>query len=248
MPPARGRIPLLLLGLALAGCSSYRVVVQGVEVDRLVESRTGPAAPEGVRREAVFHNDLGVFLERDGDLEGALEQYRIARAKDRGLVAASINAGNVHVKLGELDRAAQLYREALEREPDNPRALNNLAWVMVMADRDLEEAVELLQRALAADPENRYLYLDSLGWALFRSGEIAAARETLREALEQTPEDETYLLAETHYHLGVILKKGGEREQAIFHFQASLRLHPDPQRERELAALGPEIDSDTDSD
>ena len=235
MPPARGTIPLFLLSLALAGCSSYRVVVQGVEVDRLVESRTGPAAPEGVRREAVFHNDLGVFLERDGDLEGALEQYRIARAKDRGLTAAYINAGNVHVKLGELDQAAKLYREALEREPDNPRALNNLAWVMVMEDRDLEEAVELLERALAADPEHRYLYLDSLGWALFRSGKIAAARETLREALEQTPEDETYLLAETHYHLGVILKEAGKREEAVFHLGESLRLRPDPVRERELA-------------
>ncbi len=225
----------MLLVLALAGCSSYRVVVQGVDFDRLGESRIAPADPEGDKREAVLHNDLGVYLERDGDLAAALEQYRIARLRDPGLVIAYINAGNVRVKLNEFEEARKLYREALELEPENPQALNNLAWVLVIENRDLAEAVALLRRALAADPEHRYLYLDSLAWARYRRGETAAARETLREALDQTPPEESYLLAEAHYHLGVILRAEGEEEQAIFHFRESLRLHPDPERERELA-------------
>lgn len=229
--------PAILLLLALVGCSSYRMVIQGVDLDRLVESRRGPADPEGEKREAVFHNDLGVFLEQEGDLDGALEQYRIARTRDPGLVLAYINAGNVRVKLDELEEARQIYREALKLEPENPQALNNLAWVLLMENRDPAEAVALLQRALAADPEHRYLYLDSLGWAQFRGGETSAARKTLREALEQTPKEENYLLAESHYHLGVILKEAGEKEQAILQIQESLRLHPDPKRERELEEM-----------
>ncbi len=229
-----GKYLFLLLCPALAGCSSYRVVVQGVEVDRMIASRQAPADPEGEKRRAAFHNDLGVLLEREGDLEGALEQYRTAREIDPGLVPAYVNAGNVRFQLGEFDQAVRLYREALEIDPDNPRALNNLAWVMVTEDRDLEEAVELLQRALDADPENRYRYLDSLGWARYRRGETEAALATLEEALVQTPEEETYLLAETHHHLGLILRETGETERAAFHFEESLRLRPDPEREREL--------------
>jgi tetratricopeptide (TPR) repeat protein len=231
------RIPSLILGLALAGCSSYRVVVQGVEVDRLLESRTACSDPEEERREATFRNDLGVLLEREGDLEGALEQYRRAREKDPSLVLAYINAGNVRVKLKELGEAKRLYREALERDPANPRALNNLAWVMVMENRDLDGAVALLTLALAADPEHPYLYLDTMGWALYRKGEVDAARQTLRLALDQTPEEEIYLRAEAHYHLAVILKETGEAEEAAFQLRESLRYHPDPERERELEKL-----------
>ncbi len=230
-----GKYLILLLCPALAGCSSYRVVVQGVEVDRMIASR--PADPEEEKRLAAFHNDLGVLLEAEGDLEEALEQYRTARAIDPGLVAAYVNAGNVRFKLGDLEEAKRLYREALEREPENPRALNNLAWVMVMEDRDLEEAVELLERALAADPEHQYRYLDSLGWARYRRGETDAALAILREALEQTPEEETYLLAETYYHLGVILRETGDREGAVFHFQQSLQHQADPGRQKELEEM-----------
>ncbi len=230
-----GKYLFLLLCPVLAGCSSYRVVVQGVEIDRMIASR--PADPEEAERLAAFHNDLGVLLEGEGDLEGALEQYRIAREKDPGLVSAYVNAGNVRFKLGEPDRAERLYREALEIDPDNPRALNNLAWVMVTGNRDLEDAVELLKRALAADPENRYRYLDSLGWARYRRGETEAARSILEEALDLTPEEETYLRAETHYHLGLLLHETGERGPAAFHFEESLRLRPDPERERELEEL-----------
>ncbi len=231
------RTTACLLGLALAGCSSYRVVVQGVEVDRLVESRTVQADPIGEREEAVFRNDLGVALEQEGDLEGALEQYRRARQLDPGLVPAYINAGNVQVKMNKLAEAKRLYREALDRDPVNPQALNNLAWVMVMEDRDLEDAISLLTLALTADPDHPYLYLDTMGWALYQQGKVGEARRTLELALEQTPEEETYLRAEAHYHLAAILLETGAREAAAGHLRESLRLRPGPERERELERL-----------
>lgn len=237
MIPIKGRVAAGLLGLALAGCSSYRVTVQGVEIDRLIASRTAEPDPVAEKREAVFHNDLGVVLEREGDLEGALTQYRLAREKDPGLVAAYINAGNVRVKEGDLEEAEQFYRAALDREPSNPQALNNLAWAMVLAGRDPDGAISLLTLALAADPEHPYLYLDTMGWALYRRGDIDGARRTLAQALDGTPEEETYLRAEAHYHLAVILREAGEEAAAAGHLRESLRCHPDPERERELAEL-----------
>ncbi len=237
MLPFKPRIAAGLLGLFLIGCSSYRVTVQGVEIDRLIESRTAANTPEAERREAVFHNDLGVVREREGDLEGALDQYRLAREKDPGLVPAYINAGNVRVKQGDLPAAERLYRAALDRDPANPQALNNLAWAMVLEGRDLDGALSLLTLALAADPEHPYLYLDTMGWALYRRGDADGARETLRRALDRTPEDEPYLRAETHYHLAVIRREAGEDEEAAHHLRESLRYHPDPERERELEEL-----------
>ncbi len=211
-----GYLLLFLLSI-LPGCSSYRVYVQGVDLDHFIESR--PVAPDAreVKREAAYHNDLGVLLEREGELESALEQYRIARRKDPTLILAYINAGNVFVKLNKLTEAEKLYRQALDQEPDQALALNNLAWVFILRGEDLTSAIGLLERAIEVDQENRYLYLDSLGWALYRDGRVAEAVETLNDALKETPPEETYLLGEAHYHLGIIHHEQGESRPADEH-------------------------------
>ena len=193
---------------------------------------------------AAYHNDLGVLFEREGNLKEALKQYRLAREIDPGLVVASINAGNVWIKLDNLQQAVSCYRFALEREPDHPRALNNLAWVYILMGEQLDEAVSLLKKAIASDPDHRYRYLDSLGWAYYLKGETETGLKTLLSALEETPGEETHLLAETHYHLGRIYHSRDNYEQAGLHFAKSLELNPSPQREDEinklLAALNPE--------
>ena len=229
--------PILLLILSHIGCSSYRVYVQGIDLDHFIESR--PVAPDAqeVKREAAYHNDLGVLLEREDNLEDALEQYRLARRKDPTLVLAYINAGNVYVKLNKLTEAEKFYRQALDREPDQTEALNNLAWVYILLQENLRSAIGLLEQAIEVDQENRYRYLDSLGWALYREGRVEEAIQTLNTAIEETPPEETYLLGETYYHLGLIYHEQGERRAADEHFKKSLELYPSPEREAELRKI-----------
>jgi len=50
------------------------------------------------KRNVAYHNDLGVRLEKEGELTDALEQYRLTRTEDPDLILAYINAGNVNVK------------------------------------------------------------------------------------------------------------------------------------------------------
>jgi tetratricopeptide (TPR) repeat protein len=221
---------------ALSGCSSYRVTIQGVTLDHFIESR--PVAPDSMaaRRKAAYHNDLGVLLEKEGELTDALEQYRLARKEDPDLVLAYINAGNVNVKLEKLTEAEDLYRHALELDPDQTEALNNLAWVHILRGENLDEAVTLLERAIRADQENSYRYLDSLGWAMYIEGKADEAMDTLKKALSETPPEEKYLLGETHYHLGLIYRGEGETSLAENHFQESLKIYPSPEREKEIGS------------
>ncbi len=225
---------LSLLVFVSAACSGYRMTVQGVNLDHFIESHPAGAGAPDLQQEAVYHNDLGVLLERDGDLRGALTQYQLARKKDPDLVLAYINAGNVLVKMNELIEAEQLYRQALEREPDQPQALNNMAWVLLLRGEKPAGAITLLERAIEVDAENRYRYLDSLGWALYRDGRIEEAAQTLARALEETPPAEDYLLGETHYHLGLICLERGEKQAADEHFRKSLEIYPSPEREAEI--------------
>ena len=48
----------------------------------------------------------------------------------------------------------------------------------------LEESVRLAQRAVDLEPDNG-AYLDSLGWAYYKSGQLKAARENLLRAAER---------------------------------------------------------------
>ena len=72
------------------------------------------------KRKAAYHNDLGVLLEKEGELTDALEQYRLARTEDPDLILAYINAGNVNVSgEGEASRAQDHFRKSMEIYPSS---------------------------------------------------------------------------------------------------------------------------------
>jgi len=227
------RAEVLLLLLLPAGCSAYRVSIQGVDFDRMAESagRDDDSSPE---TRSDRHNDRGVIRERTGDLRGALTEYREALRLCPGHARTWINLGNAWVKLGNPPEAIAAYRRALELEPDHPHALNNLACVILDSGGNPGEALALLERALAADPDNRRLYLDSLGWARFLAGDPEAAETTLREALDSTPEEFRLLRAETLYHLGRVREAGGAPKEAQKLYRDALELAPPESLEREI--------------
>ncbi|GHV23554.1 hypothetical protein FACS189494_11590 [Spirochaetia bacterium] len=51
---------------------------------------------------------------------------------------------------------------------------------------DLPRGLELCKKAVEKKPQNA-AYLDSLGWAYFKSGEVSDARNYLRRALDIAP-------------------------------------------------------------
>lgn len=57
-------------------------------------------------------------------------------------------------QLGRSDDAITAYRAAVARDERNPLTLNNLAWALLRANRDLPEALALAQRARKLLPSN----------------------------------------------------------------------------------------------
>jgi TPR repeat protein len=78
-----------------------------VEALRRADERGDPAGA----------SNLGVLLEQQGDLEGALAAYR--RADERGDANGSFNLGLFLAHRGDLTGANEAYRRAVERgDPD----------------------------------------------------------------------------------------------------------------------------------
>jgi eukaryotic-like serine/threonine-protein kinase len=83
---------------------------------------------------------------------------------------------------GKYAQAEDVLRQALKGAPNNPRLLNDYAWLLLIAKdhrwRRPEEALELANRAVKLSPE-RGIYLNTLGLAEVRNKRWAEAITTL---------------------------------------------------------------------
>jgi len=104
-----------------------------------------------------------------------------------------------------MDDAAARLAQILALQPNNPVALNNMAWVKISA-HDLPAALHLAQRAyyLQPGPETE----DTLGWVLHNQGQAANALPLLYEAATATPTDSIL------YHYAASLHANGHNEDA----------------------------------
>ena len=100
-------------------------------------------------------------------------------------------------KMGDLlyfqdhkNKAEIWYRRALELNPEEPRTLNNLAWLLTETHNDdqkrLKESMVLAQKALAGKQE-AFIW-DTLAEAYMKNGYYNDAADAARNALERAEE------------------------------------------------------------
>jgi tetratricopeptide (TPR) repeat protein len=132
-------------------------------------------------------------------------------------------------RAGNLDKAAPLFRKAIELAPDRPDAYNYLGYMWADNGIHLEESLALIKKAVALDPDNA-AYLDSLGWVLFKLNRPAEALLHLQRAVtlmakeekKERQEDATLL-----DHLADVLNALGKRAEALKLWERALKAEPD---------------------
>jgi Flp pilus assembly protein TadD len=147
---------LISLTLLLAGCSLPRIVVLNDPLD------------------AQEHNDLGVSYQANREFDLALREYRRAAELDDGWARPLINGGNTLAAMEQWSQAAELYRSALQRQPAQAEAMNNLAWVLLQQG-DLMEARQWAESAVESSPHST-AFLDTLAAVKARQEEMSSPR------------------------------------------------------------------------
>ncbi|HEX5043361.1 MAG TPA: tetratricopeptide repeat protein [Candidatus Polarisedimenticolaceae bacterium] len=128
-------------------------------------------------QDPVMQYDLGLALERQGDLAGAERHYRESlRVRPRSAQGLN-NLGNVLHRQGRVEEARALYERALTLRPGWPLALNNLGNALRSLGRP-DEAIARYREALR-DPRLRPVVAHALGTVLLRQGRSAEARAVL---------------------------------------------------------------------
>ena len=111
------------------------------------------------------------------------------------------------------------FRKALAIAPQSDLIENYLGYMLAERGEKLQEAVEMLRKVVTRDPQNG-AYLDSLGWAYFKSGQYVLAEDTLRKAAARSGTD-----AAVRDHLGEAYEKNGKLRLAVQEWQRSLALY-----------------------
>ena len=124
-----------------------------------------------------------------------------ASAEYRAFLAEALrSAGAARAIAGESDRAAELFRNALNADSDNVDARLSYAFLQLQRQNP-DEAQRLAEEALKVSPKNPQA-LALLGRLAFRKGDYKAAREYLEAAIIEVPNFETgYLLGMTYVKL-----------------------------------------------
>ena len=118
--------------------------------------------------------------------------------------------GEAYYKKNRLDEAFRNFDDALTKDPDNYIALNNYAYYLSLADRDLEKAERMSAKVVEKFPDNP-TYLDTYAWVLFKKNNYSLARFYMETAMKNGGSGNPTL----HDHYGDILFMLNRVEEAV---------------------------------
>jgi predicted O-linked N-acetylglucosamine transferase (SPINDLY family) len=107
-------------------------------------------------RFASYHNNLGLALAADQQLDAASEEFKLALSINPDTAEIHTNLGNIHLAQRRPDLAIPLYRRALTLKPDHVMSINNLAAALIQ-EGYLDEAMEVAQRGIELQPESDHI-------------------------------------------------------------------------------------------
>lgn len=157
---------------------------------------------------------------------------------------ANYTYGSTLLITGRWKEAVPFFEKAIEHNPANYRALNDLAYVLTEFEGDPKRGFEYAKQSLSMvwrGSSEECPILDTVGWAYYQQEtDLTKAKKYLTEALNLThPESGHYI--PVCYHLLVVLKDTGDLQGAKDFFAKILRSTPKDAVGKELYKRAKEI-------
>jgi tetratricopeptide (TPR) repeat protein len=130
------------------------------------------------------------------------------------------NLGTAYDKLNRFEDVVRAMETAIKLDPHHADALNYLGYSYAERGIKIEQALSLTKQAVALKPDNGY-YVDSLGWAFFKSGLLTEALTEIKRAVALVGDDPVI-----YEHLGDIYAKQQRLSDAREAWLHALELDP----------------------
>ena len=155
----------------------------------------------------------------DGKFDSARQALNSLAGTPAIRAHAEVTLGMLEEKAGNTTAAIPHYRKALESDPNNLIALNNLAYRLANSTDQLDEALKYAQQAKELDP-NSGTVEDTIGWAFYRKGLYDSAVIHLQNAAAKEGN------AVLKYHLAMAYLKTGDRRRGRQALDEARRMDP----------------------
>jgi tetratricopeptide (TPR) repeat protein len=135
-------------------------------------------------------------------------------------VKASFENGLKLSQEGKYAEAIDEYKKALEKDPEQPYVLANMADAMSKLDKN-DEALQAYQKAIALKPDDAAMYTN-MGVLLGKMGKTAESQEAFKKAASMNPGS----AGQNLYNLGATLVNSGKTAEAADAFKQAIAADP----------------------
>jgi len=160
-----------------------------------------------------------------------LKSARGAKDEANAIIAEGIKNGISDARLynmqgmgleaqGDWKSAEASYQKALSLKPDDAMAANNMAYLLLEHEGDVNLALSLAQTARRGMPKATAT-ADTLAWASYHVGAYDTAKKLLEDAIKEQPGNPTY-----QFHLGMTYMKLNDAAKGKTALQKALNLAP----------------------
>jgi tetratricopeptide (TPR) repeat protein len=163
---------------------------------------------------------LGALYLETHRLDEARIQYEAAVKRAPRMVPANLMLGVVLEAQHKTDEAMRQYERVLELDPKSVVANNNLAWLHIQRDDNIDVALAFALAAKQARPADATVN-DTLGWIYYKKNLANDAVRLLQQAIQAESKNPLH-----YYHLGMAYLKRGDDEEARAALEHALGLDP----------------------
>ena len=150
----------------------------------------------------------------------------------------------IYIELKQSDRAIEVLRKLLAKDPKNPTYNNDLGYVLADNNKELDNAEKMIRTALEEERKLRKeatdlppeldhdsaAYLDSLGWVLFKKKKFQDAKKELLEATKDKDDGQHIEILD---HLADVHMALGEKAEAVAVWKKAIAQEATTTRDKE---------------
>ena len=179
---------------------------------------------------------LGALYVKQHRTDDALKQFRDVLKQNPRSLTTSTMIGILLQAEGHVAEAERQYQQTIALDPTAAVAANNLAYLYVQENKNLDEALQLAQNAKQRIPDDPHV-ADTLGWIYVKKNFASLAIPHLEASASKDPNNPVY-----QYHVGVAYLMAGQGQKAKRALSRALEIKPDfdgaADARRALASIG----------
>ncbi len=215
-------------GAALADSEGYMTFGSSTHVGQEEAHRLITQALLIDPKSAEAHAYMGVLLREEGDLDGAIPEWRQALKIDPQNASVRDHLANALYVRGDPDSAISEWRQAIQSSPQNASIRDHLANALyargiqvtdtLMAKGDLDGVIQEWRQIIGIDPEIASAH-NRLGNALMAKEDTKGAINEYHKAIQIDSGN-----ASAHYNLGVALMIKGDLDGAVSEYRKTIQI------------------------